>query len=1022
MFRNFGVPLAIAGFVGASVWAQGLTTQASKDDWEEINFEYNSSVLSDGYPSLLRLADLLHKNTGYRVKVEGNTDNLGSARYNEKLGLARAGTVKDFLVKYGANADQIEVSTRGKNNPEVQGYKRGYSKTDVARWMNRRVVLTVTDQNGKTVSAGGVGEAIAAIPPPAADTGPNKCCTDILKRLDDITAMLKALTDQNAGLRQEIADLKNKEAGLENKVSNLPKPLNEAQTAQVVDTRLEKFRDPRFSLLGFNVGADDHRDLTFSGSGRFFAPFKDHFAVQIQGEYLYFRNQKEGQADIGLVNRIGNFQGGLFGSFKSVSLKGAGNTGTLAQGSAIFDYIFSMGKIGLFGSKGFLDNSVLDRRPLVLSDGTTAPNTLVERYLRIVDQVGAQGTFALWGNSYMQANLGYLRASGHADRPGATVRFVFPWGNRFAFTLEGGVNETLLGSNNTGRAVVGFQIGNFLRPREFRSAGIPIPMEVPRVRYEVLERRVRNGLSTPIADAGPDQIGVPAGTITLNGSNSRDPNGEPLTYQWVQEAGTPVALSNPTSAITTFTAAAGETYSFRLTVRNTDGQQASARVRVTTTAPQKVQILFFNADPSTVDAGQPSVLSWRVLNADTVSISPGFNNVNASNGTVTVTPTATTVYTLTARNANSTDTATASVTVRQTLPTIPVCTASPMNIMAGESSTIFFTTLNATSVSINNGVAPVGLSGSVVVSPTTNTNYVITATNQFGSTTCSVGVQVTPGQSPRIVRFSASPMSIQAGGTSTLLWLVENATSVTITPNIGSVSNADTRDVQPTQTTEYTLTATNQFGSVPARVTVTVIPVPPPPPAPSISSFTANPPSSSNPGSPIVLTCKANNASRVVISGVGPVDANGNLTVNPTATTTYVCVAVGGNGQQASANLTVPVNPVTVVGPGPTVVILASSGACSPGTATLATVCETVVRTVTLDLTRTTSAAGNNPLTFQVTSRNTAAVVLNPTSSTPIVQLSELFGDYFFDVTVTDSRGNRTTVALDVRLVVTRVP
>ncbi|MGI8741407.1 MAG: PKD domain-containing protein [Bryobacteraceae bacterium] len=997
-----------------------MTTQASKDDWEEINFEFNSGVLSDGYPSLLRLADLLHKNTGYHVKVEGNTDNIGSGRYNEKLGMARANTIKDFLVKYGANASQIDVSTRGKTNPEVRGYKPGYSKTDVARWMNRRVVLTVTDQNGKTVSAGGVGEAIAAIPP--SETGPNKCCDDILKRLDEISAMLKGLTDQNAGLKQELADLKNKEAGLENKVSNLPKPLNEAQTAQVVDTRLEKFRDPRFSLLGLNIGADDHRQLTFSGSGRFFAPFKDHFAVQIQGEYLYYRTQKEGQADIGLVNRIGNFQGGLFGSFKTVTLQGAGNTGTLAQGSAVFDYIFSLGKVGLFGSKGFLNNAVLDQRALVLGNGSIAPNVLVERYLRIVDQVGGQGTFALWGNSYMQANLGYLRAYGHPDRPGATVRFVFPWGNRFAFTLEGGVNETLLGRDNTGRAVVGFQIGNFLRPREFAGANHAIPMEVPRVRYEVLERRLRNGVSPPIADAGPDQIGVPAGTITLNGSNSRDPNGEALTFQWVQEAGPAVSLSSPTSAVTTFPAAAGEAYSFRLTVRNTDAQQASARVRVTTTAPQKVQILFFTADPLTIDAGQRSTLSWRVLNAETVTISPGVGNVNPTNGNVAVQPTATTTYTLTARNANGSDTATVSVVVRQTQPSFTACTASPMNIMAGESSTIFFSSLNATSVSISNGIGNVGMSGSVVVSPTTNTNYIVTATNQFGSATCSVSVQVTPGAAPRIVKFTASPLSIQQGATSTLLWLVENARDVTITPGIGSVSNADTRDVQPTQTTTYTLTATNKFGSVSAQATVTVIPVPPPPVAPSIASFTANPPASTTPGSAVVLSCKANNANQVVISGVGPVDANGNLTVNPVATTTYVCVAVGANGQQASANLTVPVTtgPVTTT-PGPTVSIISSGGACTQGTATLATVCETVVRTITLDLSGSVSAAGNNPLTFMITSRNTAAAILNSTSSMPIVQLSELFGDYFFDVTVTDSKGNKTTVPVDVRLIVTRV-
>ena len=55
-------------FLGvASVFGQGLDTTAQKDDWEEINFEFDSDILSDGYPSLLRLADLLNKNGDYKV-------------------------------------------------------------------------------------------------------------------------------------------------------------------------------------------------------------------------------------------------------------------------------------------------------------------------------------------------------------------------------------------------------------------------------------------------------------------------------------------------------------------------------------------------------------------------------------------------------------------------------------------------------------------------------------------------------------------------------------------------------------------------------------------------------------------------------------------------------------------------------------------------------------------------------------------------------------------------------------------
>src|SRR5690606_34966821 len=78
---------------------QGLTTTASPKDWEEVNFVFDSSVLTDGYPSLLRLADLLKQNPSYRLELTGHTDSLGSTQYNQGLSMRRANTVKDFLVK-----------------------------------------------------------------------------------------------------------------------------------------------------------------------------------------------------------------------------------------------------------------------------------------------------------------------------------------------------------------------------------------------------------------------------------------------------------------------------------------------------------------------------------------------------------------------------------------------------------------------------------------------------------------------------------------------------------------------------------------------------------------------------------------------------------------------------------------------------------------------------------------------------------------------------------------------------------
>src|SRR5579871_26408 len=94
MYRRFG-KLSVLPIFGLMLWsaagikAQGLDTPASKDDWEEINFEFNSSVLVDGFPSLLRLAELLQAHADYHVRVEGYTDGIGSAAYNDRLGMAR---------------------------------------------------------------------------------------------------------------------------------------------------------------------------------------------------------------------------------------------------------------------------------------------------------------------------------------------------------------------------------------------------------------------------------------------------------------------------------------------------------------------------------------------------------------------------------------------------------------------------------------------------------------------------------------------------------------------------------------------------------------------------------------------------------------------------------------------------------------------------------------------------------------------------------------------------------------------
>src|SRR5579863_8547368 len=281
-----GAALLMFLALAAGAWGQGLNVPpgVTKDDWEEINFEFNSSVLVDGFPSLLRLGELLQQNPGYRVQVDGHTDVIGGTQYNDRLGLARANAVRDFLVKYGAMPSQIDATSEGKANPRYPGQKDVYEKTDEARYMNRRVSITVMDSGGKTVSAGGgAAEAIRAIAPaPAA--GVADCCSEVLKKLDkldDIAKMLKDLGDQNAALRKQVADLKAAQDAMKQGQQVLESKVNQpvkVPTAEEIATAVDAKKDPRFQLLSMNVGADNTGNTTFTGKGRYFAPFGPNFA------------------------------------------------------------------------------------------------------------------------------------------------------------------------------------------------------------------------------------------------------------------------------------------------------------------------------------------------------------------------------------------------------------------------------------------------------------------------------------------------------------------------------------------------------------------------------------------------------------------------------------------------------------------------------------------------------------------------------------------------------------------------
>jgi len=95
--------------------------------------------------------------------------------------------------------------------------------------------------------------------------------------------------------------------------------------------------------------------------------------------------------------------------------------------------------------------------------------------------------------------------------------------------------------------------------------------------------------------------------------------------------------------------------------------------------PAAPSVTAFTAEPSSIERGQSSTLSWNVTDASSVSIDNSIGAVQAS-GNRRVFPGASTTYTLTATGPGGTKTATATVNVTEPPPPAPPPAAAKQTI------------------------------------------------------------------------------------------------------------------------------------------------------------------------------------------------------------------------------------------------------------------------------------------------------------------------------------------------------
>jgi len=139
-----GVTPVGAGGLDANGLPRELTDPKSKLSQRSIYFDLDKYDVKPEYQDLVAAhAKYLNANRGFKVLLQGNTDERGSREYNLSLGQKRAEAVKRSLNLLGVRDDQIESVSLGEEKPKNPGH-------DDSAWAeNRRADILYRAADGR---------------------------------------------------------------------------------------------------------------------------------------------------------------------------------------------------------------------------------------------------------------------------------------------------------------------------------------------------------------------------------------------------------------------------------------------------------------------------------------------------------------------------------------------------------------------------------------------------------------------------------------------------------------------------------------------------------------------------------------------------------------------------------------------------------------------------------------------------------------------------------------------------------
>lgn len=398
-----------------------------------------------------------------------------------------------------------------------------------------------------------------------------------------------------------------------------------------------------------------------------------------------------------------------------------------------------------------------------------------------------------------------------------------------------------------------------------------------------------------VADSSIDNF-----SIEGNSNNINVYPGKNLNFTWTTD-GTAISINNTavsgSSASIPAPMEAG-TYTYTLTVKNGAGVTISRSITVNVIAEPIIS--SFTTDKNSIGSGQSAILSWSTTGSNDLSI----NGTPVSGSSFTVSPTSNTIYTLLAKNTlgrTTSKTVTVNYVPSATISSFTADGSNSANVYPGKvinfawsttgtPKTINTTAVSGTSVNLNAPTTP----GSY--------NYVLTVANSQGvNTTSTVSINVIA--EPVISSFTSDKTGISSGESAVLSWVTSGANTLTLNNEVVTGSN---KTVTPTNTTNYTLVATNSIGRTTSQTVVIGFA-----PSATISSFTVNSRTSYNafPGDVLAFVWNTNGTPKTINNNA--VFGNNTTFVAPATpgNYTYTLTVQNSIGSNTTANVIVNVIP-----------------------------------------------------------------------------------------------------------------